>query len=93
MFGTGVEEAIAAYANPSRELLAVLQLFRVTQTIVFRFALERGPKTGELNIGAQVREIFDDVVVGYDSQDNEAVRVRVHEPVIERPAQVTMNTI
>ena len=93
MFGPGVDHAIEAYSNPSRELLAVLQLFRVTQTIIFRFELEQGAKTGELNIGGQVREIFDDTVVGFDSQDREIVRVKVHETVVERPAQLAMNTI
>lgn len=93
MFGPGVDDAIARYTNPSRELLAVLQLFRATQKIIFSYKVEPGPKTGELNIGGQKRELFNDTVIGYDSNGKEVVRVQVDEPLIERPAQVTMNTI
>jgi nitrate reductase beta subunit len=93
MFGPGVDQAIERYTNPSRELLAVLQLFRATQAIVFKFEIEPGPKVQELNINGQVREIFDDTVVGFDSQGNEIVRVNVEEPVFERPQHFTMNTI
>ncbi|MBI5125333.1 MAG: 4Fe-4S dicluster domain-containing protein [Planctomycetes bacterium] len=34
MFGPGVDEAIAKYTKPSHELLAVLQLFGVTQKLI-----------------------------------------------------------
>ncbi len=40
MFGPGVDAAIERYAKPSRELLAVLQLFRVTQKIIFSYEIE-----------------------------------------------------
>lgn len=93
MFGPGVDDAIAAYMNPSRETLAVLQLFRATQSIVFSYKVEQGPKTGELNVGGQKRELFNDTVIGYDSRGKEIVRVSVDEAVIERPSQLTMNTI
>jgi nitrate reductase beta subunit len=86
MFGPGVDAAIERYANPSRELLAVLQLFRATQTIVFSYKVEPGPKTAELKIGGQVHEMFNDTVVGFDSQGREIVRVSVDEPLIERSA-------
>jgi nitrate reductase beta subunit len=88
-----VDHAIERYTNPSRELLAVLQLFRATQEIVFSYKVEQGPKTGELNIGGQVREMFNDTVVGYDSQGKEIVRVSVDEPLIERRERFAMNTI
>jgi nitrate reductase beta subunit len=86
MFGPGVDDAIDRYMNPSRELLAVLQLFRATQSIVFSYKVEPGPKTAELKIGGQVRELFNDTVVGFDSQGREIVRVSVDEPLIERSA-------
>ncbi len=35
MFGPGVDDAIAKYTNPSHELLAVLQLFGVTQKLIY----------------------------------------------------------
>ncbi|MCA9830312.1 MAG: 4Fe-4S dicluster domain-containing protein [Dehalococcoidia bacterium] len=93
MFGPGVDHAIERYSNPSRELLAVLQLFRASQTIVFSFKIEKGPKIQELSLNGVVHEIYDDVVVGYDSQGREVVRVGVEEKVFERPQQFTMNTI
>lgn len=37
MFGPGVEEAIKKYSRPSPELLAVLQLFGVTQRIIYSY--------------------------------------------------------
>jgi nitrate reductase beta subunit len=93
MFGPGVESAIEAYTNPSRTTLAVLQLFRATQAIVFSFRVEEGPKTGEISVGGKVRELFNDTVIGYDSGGNELVRVSVEEPLIERPSRYAMNTI
>ena len=93
MFGPGVDHAIERYSNPSRELLAVLQLFRASQTIVFSFKIEKGPKIQDLTLNGVQREIYDDVVVGYDSQGREVVRVGVEEKVFERPQQFTMNTI
>ncbi len=93
MFGPGVEEAINAYTNPSRETLAVLQLFRATQEIVFSYKYEEGPKTAELLIAGQKRELFNDTVIGYSSTGKEIVRVTVDEPFIERPERFTMNTI
>ncbi|MGD9935190.1 MAG: 4Fe-4S dicluster domain-containing protein [Dehalococcoidia bacterium] len=93
MFGPGVDHAIERYSNPSRELLAVLQLFRASQTIVFSFKIEKGPKIQDLTLNGVRREIYDDVVVGYDSQGREVVRVGVEEKVFERPQQFTMNTI
>jgi nitrate reductase beta subunit len=93
MFGPGVDAAIERYTNPSRELLAVLQLFRATQKIVFSYSIEQGPKTGELKINGGVRELFNDTVIGYDSQGKEIVRVTVDEPIIERRDHFTMNTI
>jgi len=93
MFGPGVQAAIDAYTNPSRETLAVLQLFRATQEIVFSYKVEPGPKTGELTIAGRTREMFNDTVVGYSSNGKEIVRVTVDEPLIERPDRFAMNTI
>ena len=93
MFGPGVDAAIERYTNPSRELLAVLQLFRVTQQIIFSYKIERGPKTGEINVNGKTREMFNDTVIGFDSTGKEIVRVTVDEPLIERPDRFAMNTI
>ncbi|GBD22738.1 Selenate reductase subunit beta [bacterium HR29] len=93
MFGPGVDHAIERYTNPSRELLAVLQLFRVTQRIIFSYAIEPGPKVGEVRINGTVREIFNDTVIGYGRDGKEIVRVTVEEPIYERPQRKTLNSI
>ncbi|MEE8345741.1 MAG: 4Fe-4S dicluster domain-containing protein [Dehalococcoidia bacterium] len=80
MFGPGVDEAIDRYTNPSRELLAVLQLFRASQTIIFRYEIEEGEQV-------EGTEEFNDTVIGFDRDDNEIVRLSVIEPFYERPQQ------
>ncbi|GIW56888.1 MAG: hypothetical protein KatS3mg082_3292 [Nitrospiraceae bacterium] len=93
MFGPGVDEAIERYTNPSRELLAVLQLFRATQRIIFSYRVEPGPKAAEFTIDGKKREIFNDTVIGFDSRGQEIVRLTVNEPFYERPGRFAMNTI
>ncbi len=85
MFGPGVDRAIERYERPSRELLAVLQLFRVTQHMIFRFDIEQGPKVSEIIVGGKPLEVFNDTVVGFDEQGREVARVQVEEPTFERP--------
>jgi nitrate reductase beta subunit len=88
MFGPGVERAIDRYTRPSRRLLAVLQLFRVTQQIIFSFEVEEGEKKGEIAVGGEPYEIFDDTAIGYGEHGNEIVRVSVEEPLYERPGKI-----
>jgi nitrate reductase beta subunit len=88
MFGPGVDQAIDRYTRPSRELLAVLQLFRATRAIVFSYAIEQGPPFAEVNIGGQPTTLYDDTIVGFDSTGREVVRVNVDEPVHERPGKL-----
>jgi nitrate reductase beta subunit len=87
MFGPGVDHAIEAYTAPPRELLAVLQLFRTTQKMLFRYEIEEGPKVFETEINGKPWAMYNDTVVGYDRAGREAVRVTVEEPVHVRPAQ------
>ncbi|MEZ4503614.1 MAG: 4Fe-4S dicluster domain-containing protein [Dehalococcoidia bacterium] len=87
MFGPGVDDAIAAYTRPSRRALAVLQLFRVTQRIIFSFDVIDGEKIAEVNVGGEVYELFNDTVIGFDSAGQEIVRVTVREPFFERAPQ------
>ncbi len=87
MFGPGVDHAIDAYTMPSRKLLAVLQLFRATRKIIFRFEVIEGKKVGEANVNGKTLELFDDTVVGYDKNDKEAIRISVMEPTFERDAK------
>jgi nitrate reductase beta subunit len=88
MFGPGVDRAIEAYTRPSRRLLAVLQLFRATQQMIFSFDIEEGAKLSEIMVGGEPLELFDDTVVGFDREGREIVRVRVEDPLIERPGKI-----
>jgi nitrate reductase beta subunit len=87
MFGPGVDAAIERYTAPSRELLAVLQLFRATQKVLFRYEIREGPKVFETTIHGKPWAMYNDTVIGYDRAGREAVRVTVEEPVHVRPPQ------
>lgn len=84
MFGPGVDWAIERYTAPSRRLLAVLQLFRTTQRMIFRFEIEEGPLVREVEIGGQPWQMYNDTVIGFDSQGQEVVRLNVVEELYER---------
>ncbi len=86
MFGPGVDAAIERYRAPSRQLLAVLQLFRATQRVIFRYEIEEGPLVFETEIDGKPWAMYDDTVIGFDELDREAVRLKVEEPVHVRPA-------
>ena len=88
MFGPGVDEAIERYTHPSRELLAVLQLFRVARRIVFSYEIDKGQKVSEITVGGKRQPIYDDTVIGYDSDGEEIVRVSVIEPLFERAGKL-----
>ncbi len=83
MFGPGVDEAIEKYSAPSREILAVFQLFRTTQTMISRFEIEYGKKVYETEVNGKKFEVYDDTVIGYAEDGAELVRVNVEEPTWE----------
>jgi nitrate reductase beta subunit len=92
MFGPGVDHAIEQYSCPDRKLLAVLQLFRAQQQIIFRFKIEKGEKVAEIpvtmpNGKQQVQEIYNDTVLGFNKFDKEVVRITIEEPTFERPKE------
>ena len=92
MFGPGVEQAIERYVCPSRELLAVLQLFRAAQPVIYRYEIIEGNKVHERQVTLpsgerKTLEIFNDTVVGYSRSGREVVRTTVEEPTFERPQQ------
>jgi nitrate reductase beta subunit len=87
MFGPGVDAAIERYTAPSRELLAVLQLFRTTQKIIFRYEIEDGPLVYETEVNGKPWSMYDDTVIGFDADGKEAVRLSVVEPIHERPPE------
>ena len=98
MFGPGVDHAIEQYSCPDRELLAVLQLFRANQQIIFRYEIEEGPKVAELEVTmpsgeTKVQELFNDTVIGFNKLGEEVVRVTIEEPTFERPAESHVNSI
>lgn len=86
MFGPGVDDALAAYRAPSRQLLAVLQLFRASQKVIFRYEIEEGPLVFETEIDGKPWAMWNDTVIGFDEAGREAVRLTVEEPIHERPA-------
>ncbi len=85
MFGPGVDEAIERYSAPDRELLAVLQLFRATQLIIFRYEVIQGPRVFEGTINGHQWEMYNDTVVGYGKDGQEVCRVSVQEAMHVRP--------
>lgn len=87
MFGPEVDAAIEKYTAPARELLAVLQLFRTHQAIIFEYRIEEGPKVYETTINGKKWECYDDTVIGLAKDGTELVRIKVEEPTYERPKQ------
>jgi len=87
MFGPGVDEAIEKYTAPSRELLAVLQLFRTARKIIFKYEIIEGEKVFETEINGKKWEMYNDTVIGYGKDGKEVTRVSVEEPFYMRPAQ------
>lgn len=87
MFGPGVDEAIERYSNPSRTTLALMQLFRATQKMVFKFEIEEGPLVREIVRNGQPWQMYDDTVIGFDANGNEVARLSVVEPLYERPSE------
>ena len=88
MFGPGVDAALERYRRPSRRLLAVLQLFRVTQQMIFSFDVEDGPEVGRIQLDGSPYPIYNDTAIGFDADGREIVRVTVEEPVFERRGKV-----
>ncbi len=87
MFGPGVDDAIDRYSAPSRTLLALMQLFRATQKMVFRFEIEEGPLVREGERNGRPWQMYDDTVLGFDAKGNEVARLSVVEPMHERPSE------
>jgi nitrate reductase beta subunit len=86
MFGPGVDGAIERYENPDRELTAVLQLFRRSRYIIYRYELKEGPKVYEGTLRGRKVTLYDDTVIAYGKNGEELFRTSVEEPVHVRPA-------
>jgi nitrate reductase beta subunit len=87
MFGPGVDEAIERYTHPDRELLAVLQLFRRSNRIIYRYEFREGPKVYEGALRGRKVELFNDTVIAYGRDGEELFRTQIEEPVHVRPEQ------
>jgi nitrate reductase beta subunit len=85
MFGPGVDEAIEKYVAPSRETLAVLQLFRASQKMIFKYEIKEGPVVLETQVNGKPWKMYNDTVIGYDSRGREITRLTVVEPIHQRP--------
>jgi nitrate reductase beta subunit len=86
MFGPGVDEALARYEQADRELLAVLQLFRRSNRIIFSYKLEEGRKVYEGTLRERRVTVYNDTVIAYGEHGEELFRTSVEEPVHVRPA-------
>jgi len=87
MFGPGVDAAIDRYARPDRELLAVLQLFRRSNRIIFRYEVEEGPLVYEGTLRGKPVQIYDDTVIAFGKDGKELFRTKIEEPFYERPGK------
>ena len=86
MFGPGVDAAIDRYAAPDRELLAVLQLFRRSNIIIFRYEIEEGPKIYEGTVNGKPFTLYNDTVIAFNRDGKEIFRTTIEEPLHVRPA-------
>ena len=87
MFGPGVDRALERYNNPDRELLAVLQLFRRSNRIIFRYEIEEGPLVYEGPYRGRTVRLYNDTVIAFGRDGRELFRTKIEEPVHVRPAQ------
>ena len=73
-------------------MLAVLQLFRRSNRIIFRYELKEGPKVWETTVNGKKYEMFNDTVIAYDRKNREIFRTSVEEPVHVR-SEIHANSI
>jgi len=85
-FGPGVDEAIERYIFPDRELLAVLQLFRRSNRIIYRYEIQEGPKVYEGAYRGRPFTMYNDTVIAFGKRGQELFRTTVEEPIHVRPA-------
>ena len=87
MFGPGVDQALEHYNNPDRELLAVLQLFRRSHLIIFRYEVEEGPMIYEGTYRGRTVRIYNDTVIAFGKNGQELFRTTVEEPIHVRDSK------
>ncbi len=87
MFGPNVDQAIERYAMPDRELLAVLQLYRRSSRIIYRYEIEEGPLVYEGSLRGKSVTIYNDTVIAFGEKGEEIFRTQVEEPFHIRPGK------
>ena len=87
MFGPGVDRAIERYTHPDRELIAVLQLFRRSNRIIFSYELQKGPEIYKATLRGQPFTLYNDTVIAYGKDGEELFRTTVEEPLHVRPRE------
>jgi len=85
MFGPGVDRAVEAYSMPDRELLAVLQLYRRSNLIIYRYEIEEGPKIYEGMLHGREVTLYNDTVIAFGKKNQEIFRTTIEEPLYVRP--------
>ena len=85
MFGPGVDEAIERYNHPDRELLAVMQLFRRDNRIIYGYEIQQGPEIYKTTLRGKPFILYNDTVIAYGREGQELFRTTVEEPLHERP--------
>ncbi|MCI0569091.1 MAG: nitrate oxidoreductase subunit beta [Acidobacteria bacterium] len=86
MFGPGVDGAIERYNNPDRELLAVLQLFRKSNRIIYRYEIQEGPRIYEGELRGKKVTLYNDTIIAFGRKGEELFRTTLEEPIHKRPA-------
>jgi nitrate reductase beta subunit len=81
-----VDAAIERYMVPDRELLAVLQLFRRSNIIIYRYEIEEGPKVYEGELHGKPFTMYNDTIIAFNRDGKEIFRTTMEEPVHVRPA-------
>ncbi len=87
MFGPGVDQAIERYMVPDQKLLAVLQLFRRSNRIIFKYEIEEGPEVFKTELYGKPSTQYDDTIIAYGKDGQELFRTIVNEPVHVRPGK------
>ncbi len=87
MFGPGVDQAIERSISPDRELRAVLQLFRRSAKIIYRYEFQEGPLVYEGTLHGRPVSLYDDTVIAFGREGQELFRTNVEEPIHVRPPE------
>ena len=65
--------------------LAVLNLFRRSNRIIFRYEIKEGPKVYEATLRGKKITLYNDTAIAYGQDGKEIFRTTVEEPLHVRP--------